>query len=102
MELTSLKNEILSIKTIITTAVEQIKEAIVSYQTTKRTTEPNDMDTNVDHSTTSHTPTENPIDLPALIQDLKKDIANIVHKTRNMLQQPLTSLLNDDNLSSIT
>jgi len=101
-ELTSLKNEILSLKNIIATAVEQLKAAIVSFQPTKRTTESNDMDTDVDHSKDLHTPPENPIDLPALIQDLKKDIANIVHETRTIFNQPLTSLLNDDNLSSIT
>jgi len=60
------------------------------------------MDTNVDHSTDSQTTPETPIDLPALIQDLKKDIANIAHETRNMFNHPLTSLMNDDNLSSIT
>jgi len=102
MELLSLKNEILSLKTVIATAMDQIKEAIVSFQTTKQTPESHDMDTDGDHLMDLHTPTHNPIDLPALIQDLKKDIANIVHETRTMFDQPLTSLMNVDHLSSIT
>jgi len=101
-ELQSLKNEILSLKTVIATAMEQIKDAIVSFQTTKRTPEPSNMDVEVNHSTDLQTSTQNPIDLPALIQDLKKDIANIAHETRTMFQQPMTELMNFDNLSSIT
>jgi len=74
-------------------AVEQIKNAIASIQVQPLPSHTMETDA---------TPTQNPIDLPALIQDLKKDIANIVHETRTMLNQPLTAMMELDNLSSIT
>jgi len=92
-ELMSIKTELNLLRAIITSAVKQIKNAIASIQVqplSSRTME------------TDATPTQNLINLPALIQDLKKDIANIIHKTRTMLNQPLTAMMELDNLSSIT
>jgi len=44
----------------------------------------------------------NQIDIPALIIDLKKDIAHVLQETRIMFNDPITSMMNLDNLSSIT
>jgi len=92
-ELMSIKTELNSLRAIITSAVEQIKNAIASLQVQPLPSHAME---------TVATPTQNPIDLPALIQDLKQDIANIVRETRNMLNQPLTAMMELDNLSSIT
>jgi len=92
-ELMSIKAELNSLRTIITSAVEQIKNAIASIQV--HNLPPSAPETDA-------TPTPTPIDLPALIYDLKKEIANIVTETRILFQQPLTSMMELDGLSSIT
>jgi len=60
-ELMSIKAELNSLRTIITSAVEQIKNAIASLQVQPLPSHAME---------TVATPTQNPIDLPALIQDL--------------------------------
>jgi len=96
-EIASLKAEILSLRTIITEAVEQLKSAAASFPTTSKatphaTSPSNAMETDVN----------NQIDIPALILDLKKDIAHVLKETRIMLNEPLASMMTLDNLSSIT
>jgi len=88
-ELKSLKDEIAQLKTIITTAVEQILQAMVSLHTTppSSTVPSNGMDTEVDQSNAPHDPTPNSPDLPALINDLKHKLAAFVHEMRNFFQQ---------------
>jgi len=66
--LAALKNNLQSLCTLITTAVEQLKTEIVSLHATLAT---NDMETDVDHSAAT-TP-----DLSDLIADLKHDIATV-------------------------
>jgi len=44
----------------------------------------------------------NQIDIPALIIDLKKDIAHVLKETKTMFNAPLESMMHLDNLSSIT
>jgi len=92
-EILSIKTELNSLRAIITSAVEQIKNAIASIPAPPLPSS---------NTETDVTPTQNPIDLPALIQELKNDIANMVNETRNIFSQPLTTMMELDNLSSIT
>jgi len=96
-EIASLKAEILSLRNIITEAVEQLKRAAASFPTTSTasphaTSMSNAMETDVN----------NQIDIPALIIDLKKDIAHVLQETKTMFNAPLASMMNLDNLSAIT
>jgi len=67
-KLAALKNELQSLCNLITTAVMQLKNDITSLHATLMTT---DMETNAAHST------ETKIDLPAIIAELKHNIATI-------------------------
>jgi len=96
-EIASLKAEILSLHTIITEAVEQLKSAVASFPTTSNAS-PHATST----STAMETDVANQIDIPALIIDLKKDIAHVLQETRIMFNEPIASMMNLDNLSSIT
>ncbi len=75
-ELQSLKGELQSLRTFITTAVEQLKTKIVSIHAPTLA-----METDIDHST------ETTPEISNLIADLKQDIANIVLKMRAKFQQ---------------
>jgi len=70
-ELAALKNDLQSLRTLITTAVEQLKRESSSLHATPAT---NEMETDGDKSMTT-TP-----DLPDLIADLKHDIATTTIK----------------------
>jgi len=91
-ELLSLKTEIISLKTIITTAVEQIKAAFALVTATPRSPTSNDMDTEVERSPEPANKTQTPIDLPALINDLKQEIATVVKETRALISTPPSTL----------
>jgi len=76
-ELESLKRELQSLRTFITTTVEQLKTEIVSIHTIPAS---NEMETEVNH-TTDQTP-----NLLELITELKHDIAAVAHETRTLTQ----------------
>ncbi len=76
-EMQLLKNKISQLKTIIITAVEQIKQALESLHATPHNSATNDMETDVaDHMNSEH-PTApnnfhpNQLDLPAIISEQK-------------------------------
>jgi len=87
MDLLLLKNEINQLKTIIVMAVELIKHAIVSLQDTHGEPMSNAMDTKANHSVSSNNmtvltqPTRTQLDLPAIIKELKNNIATITQVT---------------------
>jgi len=88
MEMLLLKNEISQLKEIIASAVEQIKKAIESLHVPSHTKEPTAMETEVEENPhTLDQPNPSQIDLPAIIRELKNDIATISHETRDMFYQ---------------
>jgi len=80
-ELAALKSDLQSLRTLITTAVEQLKLEITSMHATPDTSA---METEANHSTTT-TP-----EISDLIADLKHDIATIAIKMRAKFQQQAT------------
>jgi len=78
-----IKQEIQELCTILTTAVEQMKNDIASLHANQPLT---DMETDAKHSpdTTNH---HQPHDLPAIIAELKHDIANSVLKMQALFQK---------------
>jgi len=80
-ELAALKINLQSLRTLITTAVEQLKMEIASLHATPATS---DIKTDDDHSTAT-TPA-----LSDLIADLKHNIATIALKMRAKFQQQAT------------
>jgi len=103
-ELQSLKHKISQLTMLITTAMEQIKQALTSLPMIPPT-ESNAMDTDVESNLSSATQmaTNNPppyqLDLPVIIQELKNNIATITNKMPAMLQQHLPP--NTTNKSSL-
>ncbi len=95
MEMLSLKNKINQLKAMIATAVEQITKAIASLHATHCQPMPSAMETKVKNSLSSDSSTEPPslhshqLDLPAIIKELKNDIATITNETRAMFHQYL-------------
>jgi len=81
-ELATLKSELQSLRTLITTAVEQLKADIASHAPAM--TAMTAMDTDADHSTTI-TP-----EISDLIADLKHDIATIAIEMRAKFNQQTT------------
>jgi len=96
-----LKNKISQLKTIITTVVKQIKEALASLHAHPHTTESNAMDTDGEKNTgPDHQPGHNKsnpdqIDFLAIINKLKNDITTITTKTRAMFHQCLPQKSNN-------
>jgi len=80
-ELAALKNDLQSLRTLITTAVEQLKMEILSLHATPAT---NEMETDAENCVTT-TP-----DLSDLIADLKHDIATTTIEMRAKFQQQET------------
>jgi len=98
--LLSIKTEIILLKTIIATAMEQIKTAIASLTVPSRPSTSSAMDTEVEQATEIHHSNPNPPDLSALITDLKNEIATIVQETRALLKPQLHSTQNINSQSS--
>ncbi len=73
---------------MITEAVEQFKMAIASFAPTTQS-QSSDMDTAADDSKNNTNNNQNPIDLAAIIQDLKHEIATVVTETKTLFQQQL-------------
>jgi len=77
-------------------AVEQIKKAIESFQVPSRNTKPSAMDTDIEDRVSSTHPhmlnlsNLTQLNLPAIIRELKNDIATITHEMRAMFKQCLT------------
>jgi len=92
-ELLLLKNEMSQLREIITTAMEQIKQAFASFPVPHHTTEQIAMETKEKdsvHSAAASTPdgdTPKCLALPDIIRNLKNDIASISHKTCAMIKQ---------------
>jgi len=76
-ELESLKRDLQSLRTFITTAVEQLKTEIVSIHATPAS---NEMETDIEH------PKEQTPNILQLIAELKQDIAAVAHETMTLIQ----------------
>jgi len=87
-EILAIKTEITALKALITDALEQFKTAIASLATTNNSQSTN-METDHPESKPHHNHNQNPIDLAAIIQDLKYEIATIITETRAMFEQQL-------------
>jgi len=89
MELLSLKQEIAQLKTTIATAVEQITKAIASLHEPQRLPRSNDMDTESETTSSTNTTTtqSQQLDLPAIISELKNNIATINNKMQALFNQ---------------
>jgi len=74
---TLLKNKINQLKTTTATAVEKIMHAITSLHTIQDTPATNGMDIDDEHPTAPHISNPAPPDLPAIIKEIKNDIATI-------------------------
>jgi len=105
-ELQSLKHEISQLTTLITTTVEQIKQALASLPMTSPQPESNamEMDNEMNLSPKPQMAINqfplHQIDLQVIIQELKTDIATITNKMCAMLQQHLPPPLTITNKSS--
>jgi len=88
-ELLSLKKEIQELRNMLTTTVEQIKMEIASIRITPVTAMETE-DANYAETTHHHQST---LDIPAIIADLKHDIANVALETRAMYQKHTTLLM---------
>ncbi len=101
-ELLSLKADIESLRTTITTAVAQMKEAIKVLLDTPRKPESNAMDAEAETPSDTATQHQTQLDLPSLIADLKNEIATIVTKTRALFHQQSLTVLHSNHLPSKT
>jgi len=98
-ELLALKNEIQELRNMLTNTVEQIKMEIASIHTTPMMAMETD-DVNYTDTTHHHQST---LDIPAIIANLKHDIANVALKTHTMYQKHTTLLLqHQPKYSSVT
>jgi len=99
-ELLVLKNDINQLKTIIATTVEQITHAIASLQATNGRVTSSAMDMDVENSTkvdapnAPHNHPHDPLDLPAIITELKTDIATITKEMQTTFQNYLPPKMN--------
>jgi len=84
----SIKKEISDLKALLTTVVEQFKEAIASLTATPRSSA-NEMDTDTEASMDPKANNQHPSDFTDLIQDLKYEIATIVTELRALFKQQL-------------
>jgi len=106
-ELLSLKTDINQLKTIITNAVEQIMNAIASLQATNSRVMSSAMDMDVEISMNVNAPNEphnhhhDQLDLPAIIKEIKTDIATITQEMRAMFQNYLPPKSNTSTPSSL-
>jgi len=87
-KLLSIKTEVNLLWTIITMAVEQIKNAIASIQVHNLLS--NAMETDADQSMETATPSKHTANLPSIIQECKHDLTTIVLETRALMQQQAT------------
>jgi len=86
VELLSIKTELTMLKTIIATAMEQMKSAIASLTVPPQPSKSSNMDTDDGQSTASNHSNPNTHNLSALIKELKNEITTFVHKTRALFQ----------------
>jgi len=96
-ELLAIKSEINALKTMITTAVEQFKTAIESFTATPRSLPSSAMDTDVENSTEHHHQHQPPIDLVAVIQDLKNELvqSTAAQRTPTLPSTDLPAIITD-------
>jgi len=87
-EILAIKTEITTLKTLIKDAVDQFKTAIAALATTTNS-QSNKMAPDVHESQQQHNHNQNPVDLAAIIHDLKYEIATIITETRAMFEQQL-------------
>ncbi len=102
-----LKQEIAQLKTTIAMAVEQIMHTIASLHDNHHPSMPNAMETELDNQNpanlnTTKTIPSHQLDLPAIINELKNNIATISNKTQALFQQYLPLSTNNTPYSSIT
>jgi len=92
-ELISLQSAIQQLKSVITEAVAAITKVVASLQTPTQQPTPNAMDTDEEQTTNSNSwmapvpslPLDLPVpNIPALIAELKQDLAVIAHETRTL------------------
>jgi len=104
-ELLSIKQELAELRTMITTAADQFKQAIAALATnaTNQSQSSHAMDTEVETSQPTHHKTKNTTDLADVIQDLKYELAQIIIETRAVFEQQLFRAANIKNHpSSVT
>jgi len=106
-ELLSLKTEIAQLKSTILTAVQQIVQAVESLHATQQQKQSNAMDTDRETSTSGDADLTEPtnhnqhtLDLAALVQDLKYDIATIVMEMRALFKEQVLLAKNNQSPSS--
>jgi len=91
-DVAALKSKIASLRTLITSAVEEIKNAILSM-CTECTSMPTSTATDDDHPMAMQ-PSQQPLlELQDVIHDLKHEIATIVIETRKMFHQQSTKMM---------
>jgi len=100
-DLVALKSEITSLRNLITSAVEEIKNAIMSI-CTKRNSMPTSTATD-DNCPMEMQPSQQPIlELQDVIHDLKQEIATIVFKMRALFHQQATKMMLAHPAASVT
>jgi len=85
-EMRALKQEIADLRSLVTSAVAQLKDAIASLPTSHQTSDA--MDT--DNAQPSHNPCHSVLEIQDCVNDLKHDIATFVLETKAMFQQQAT------------
>jgi len=103
MELLALKQEISQMKTMILMAVDEIKKAIASFHPPPCQPQACNMQTETEHSNANyvdssmehHDHHQLPLNLLALVQDLKYEIATIVTESRALFKQQLLLTLHN-------
>jgi len=83
-EMRALKQEIADLRSIVTSAVEQIKSVVASLPK-PRTPTSNDMETETEVVITN--PRQSVLEIQDCVNDLKHDIATFVIETKVMFQQ---------------
>jgi len=83
-EMSALKQEIAELRSIVTSAVEQITSAIASLPKPNTSTS---SAMEVEHETVTHNPRQSVLEIQDCVNDLKHDIATFVLETKAMFQQ---------------
>ncbi len=106
-ELLSLKTEIVQLKTTIMTAVQQIVKAVASLHATQWQPQSNAMEAEIETSTSDvkgltehHNNKQHTLNLAALVQDLKYEIATIVTEMRALFKQQVILAQNNNSPAS--
>jgi len=100
-KLLSLKTVLNDLCSVIMSAVKQIKSAVASI-TTPCTSSPSDMEMDAAKPLETHNSQQQSNDIHAIVNNLKKEIATIVSKTRPTFQQQATIKMTNSPMTSVT